>query len=503
MSLLAGAASAGPILDFIRSYDLNDYALGLAYTWSENPFIGASGSGFAYPYLTSFRHPAFTKDWFLIRDADIGFRYVTEKEWEFGVVGRLQTLGLGGKDNDQVLGLNERRWSAEAGPTIGWRGWPVHFSLTTYWELPNRHDGTTTDFAILLPREWDRGYLVPSLEFTYMSQDYADYYFGVSPSEVAPGRPEYRPGSAINTELVVRLGYEISPQWLFTTTVGLEFLDSTITDSPIVDKDQLWSASIALAYNADLFQPRDYDTSLGRRQSIEFRVGAFASNVSSRVSRDAPGGGRGEEIDLEDLLGVEDTQTVLQVDTIFRLAFFHRLEVGYFELDRRGATTLQRDIDFGDETFPAGTDVTTKMSSETLRFTYGYSLMRDSQKELGVSAGLHYTRFDTRLSSETTGQTERADVKVPLPTIGVFGSLALGQKWLLAADINLFGLEFDRFEGVAAFLNLRLQRNFGESFNAGLGFNYYGTRIESEEEDSSGVIRSDRYGPLLYFGMRF
>ena len=83
-------AQAGPLIDFIRDYDLNDYSLGVAVSASQNPYEGSSSSTFAYPYLTSFRHSAFTDDWLLIRDENLGFRYITESDWEFGVIGRAE-----------------------------------------------------------------------------------------------------------------------------------------------------------------------------------------------------------------------------------------------------------------------------------------------------------------------------------------------------------------------------------------------------------------------------
>ena len=88
---------------------------------------------------------------------------------------------------------------------------------------------------------------MPALKFTYMSDDYSDYYFGVSQVEMTPSRPEYQPGSVVNTWAGFTVGYRLSPQWLLTSTVGLEFLDSAVTASPIVDRDQLWSASVGLA----------------------------------------------------------------------------------------------------------------------------------------------------------------------------------------------------------------------------------------------------------------
>ena len=59
--LTSESAYAGKLLDYIRNYDLNDYALGVSLSLGETPYTGADNSAFAYPYLTSFRDSAFTK----------------------------------------------------------------------------------------------------------------------------------------------------------------------------------------------------------------------------------------------------------------------------------------------------------------------------------------------------------------------------------------------------------------------------------------------------------
>lgn len=70
--LVSEASSAGSFLDHIRSYDLNDYALGVSFSVSESPYAGGSSSLLAYPYLTSFRNASFTDDWLLISEGDPG-----------------------------------------------------------------------------------------------------------------------------------------------------------------------------------------------------------------------------------------------------------------------------------------------------------------------------------------------------------------------------------------------------------------------------------------------
>ena len=497
-----GSAHAGRILDYFRTYDLNDYSLGLSFSISQNPYVGTENSTIVYPYLTSFTHPAFTDNWFLIRGENIGVRYVSKSDWEFGVIGRLQTRGSGSSDNDELLGLEERRWAIETGPMIGWRGWPVHIHYRFYWDVTNRTDGTTSEIEFSLPRDLDRGYFVPAIRFAYLSDEYSDYYFGVAEQEATLTRPEYEPGAVINTWVGFTLGYELTPKWLLSTTVGLEFLDSAVTDSPIVDRDQLWSVRVGLAYNADVFQPRDYD--YGQQpQAIEIRLSSFNSSIDTQVSRDASDGQLGDEIDLEDFLGVADEETLFQFDALFRVAYYHRLELGYFELRRNGQTLLERDVNFGDETFVAGTEVETSVESKHVRLAYSYSLMRDRQKELGVTAGLAYSQFETGLRANDTQQSERLKVNAPLPTLGVFGSVAVGGKWRLGADINVFALDFDQYDGYMAYLNLGLDRRFGDVVSAGIGYNLYGMQLNAKDDDLNGTFKIRYHGPKLYVSFLF
>ena len=500
---VAESAFAGALMDYLRSYDLNDYAFGVALSVSQSPYSGGEDSTFAYPYLTSFHDSAFTDDWFLIRDGDMGFRWVSEGGWELGLVGRVQTQGLGTSDAPELSGLDEREWTLELAPFIGWRGWPVHINLTTYTEILDRHDGLTSDLALSLPYESSRGYFVPSVEFIHRDQDYTNYYYGVSAAEALPTRPEYQAGDSLNTAFKVRWGYAITDKWLLSGTAGLEFLDSSISDSPIVSEDKLWSASIGVAYNANIFQPRVSDRKFPRQPRFEIRLGAFNDNIESKIVRESSAGTPGSEIDLDDLLGISTQETVAQLDAIFRIGNYHRLEIGYFEISRNGATILQEPLTIGDEEFSIGATLESSFESEILRFGYAYSLMNDDQKELGVMAGLHYSKFKTVILDPDSGQQAASSVTTPLPVIGVHGSVALGQKTTLGARIQIFRMDFDQFEGSLNYATLDLQQHFGENFSIGLGYNYYAYKLSSKEDSSRGSLEVRHQGPVLFTSLHF
>jgi len=490
-------------LDYIRNYDLNDYAFGIALSTEQNPYAGSKNGTIAYPYLTSFRDSAFTDDWFLIRDGGLGARWNSDNGWELGAIARVQTLGLGNHDSEDLLGIADRKWTIEAGPTIGWRGWPVHISWTTFFEPTDRHAGSISQFAVSLPMEWSRGYVVPSIEATYQSNDYVDYYYSVTAAEATASRLEYVPGSATNTALRIRWGYALSDDWLLSGRLGVELLDSEISASPIVDRDRIWSATLGLAYNANIFQPREYDGSAPVLPQFDIKVGAFQDHIDSQVTRDTSNGVPGFAVDIEEILGAPGEKTVLQLDGTLRFGHYHRLELGFFELNRNAVVTLENDINFGDELFIAGTEVDSHINAKTLTVSYGYSLIRDAQKEIGIMGGVHYTSVDTNIASAASGQAERSNAATPLPIIGAFASLFLKEKLTVNAKLQMFRSDFGQYEGSMNYASIDIQRRFGEHVSVGMGYTIYDMKLRSRDSDVNGYLKIRHHGPAAFVSVGY
>jgi hypothetical protein len=129
--------------------------------------------------------------------------------------------------------------------------------------------------------------------------------------------------------------------------------------------------------------------------------------------------------------------------------------------------------------------------------------MRDRQKELGVTAGLAYSRFETGLRANDTQQSERLKVNAPLPTLGIFGSVAVGSKWQLGVDINVFALDFDQYDGYMTYMTLGLDRKFGNVFAAGIGYDLYRIHLNARDDDLRGSFKIRHHGPKLYLSFLF
>ena len=116
-----------------------------------------------------------------------------------------------------------------------------------------------------------------------------------------------------------------------------------------------------------------------------------------------------------------------------------RLELEYFQVDRSRTRATTEDIDWGDQTFPAGTLVETEFNVAVTRLSCGYSFFKRPDKELGVALGFHVTDIKASLSG-SGGNAETGKVLAPLPVLSMYGQVALTDIWALAGRLDWFKL---------------------------------------------------------------
>ena len=224
-------AIATGVLDHIRSYDLNDFAFGVAVKSTESAYIDSDNSTFAFRYLTSFRYPAFTDDWLVLSDGNLGARWIGRNDWVIGAVGRINTLGTGSSAVEDLLGLELRTWTIEVAPLVEYRGWPIQINYRYYVDTLDRYGGTTSELKFSLPKDYEWGYLVPGISLLRSDANHNDDDYGVSEIESLPGKQEYIPGAGTNLDASPTWGYAIYSKWLLSGSIRYEWLSPEITNT--------------------------------------------------------------------------------------------------------------------------------------------------------------------------------------------------------------------------------------------------------------------------------
>jgi outer membrane protein len=149
-------------------------------------------------------------------------------------------LGIEGmKDRDPAfelgLGLkNQMTWG--------------QFVLEGVFDATGVYEGYELSATYSYPKQSGRWMIEPAIGLQLQSSDLVDYYHGVTLSEARVDRPAYQGDQAINTFASLTVGYSINAQLLAIAGMEQLALDTSITDSPIVDEDQIRKVYLGLIY---------------------------------------------------------------------------------------------------------------------------------------------------------------------------------------------------------------------------------------------------------------
>ena len=99
--------------------------------------------------------------------------------------------------------------------------------------------------------DWQIGKLQLQPQVTFAARDARlnNYYYGVRPSEATATRPEFEPGSGVNTEFGLSAVYRLSERWRLLGGVTSKHWSAGVRASPIVENRPQLAGQIGAAYD--------------------------------------------------------------------------------------------------------------------------------------------------------------------------------------------------------------------------------------------------------------
>ena len=238
------------------------------------------------------------------------------------------------------------------------------------------------------------------------------------------------------------------------------------------------------------------------RDRFYFGAGAFFPQTTTQAQLDSSRLGVGTNIDFEQSLDMARSKTVPSFFGRWRFADRWRIDAEYFELNRSGERTLDRDVQWGELLFPAGSGVTSRFDFSDLRVSVGYAFFRAPDKELGVGFGLHLASYDVSLSTRTQG-SDGEDVLAPLPVLSIYGQFALTDRWAVGSRLDRFSLSYDKYDGSLTSLGLDLTYQPFRHLGFGAGYRGLFIRMDAEGDRATLRFRQTFEGPLLFVNASF
>ena len=126
----------------------------------------------------------------------------------------------------------------------------------------------------------------------------------------------------------------------------------------------------------------------------------------------------------------------------------------YFDARNSRSKVLDRQVNWGDNVYNIGANVTSENEFMVGALGYEYAFMRAPTYEVAASIGLHVTEFTLKLSGDATVNgvpTSKAvqsnSVTAHLPVIGLRGAWVVTPNILLEAQGQFFKIKVDEVDG--------------------------------------------------------
>ena len=239
-------------------------------------------------------------------------------------------------------------------------------------------------------------------------------------------------------------------------------------------------------------------------------VGAFGASIDSGVELERTKTGNGTSIDLEDDLNFDDSDTLPTFLLNWRITNRSRVSLEYLTVGQGNSGQARRDITWDGVEYEAGVKLKSNMDLDVGRLFFGYSLLKDDRKEIGLGLGLHYLAIDSAIAGEAridgvpVGRVERGfDDWAVLPNIGFYANYALSSKWLINARIDWISADIGDYDGTLWNNEAAIQYQMFDNVGIGLAYRYMSFDIAADKSNKYWAIDLDYGGPLLFLTVNF
>lgn len=249
------------------------------------------------------------------------------------------------------------------------------------------------------------------------------------------------------------------------------------------------------------FQDNYADDLPWHARRFKISAGAFFPVNNTEVQVGTNNGNAGTKIDLEDDLGFKKSSSSFMANFEWRISRRSRLGSEYFILNRGASKTLQRQIEFKDETYEINTRVSSFFDVQIARIYYGYAFLSKPKFEAGLLIGAHVLFGDVGIRAEanqaSTEYRNNFAFTAPLPDVGIWGEFVLGKRFGLYANANYLSAKVDNISGRIISYNISLLYNVYENFSLTAGYTGLNFRIEDYKERVNGFLKWGYNGPSI------
>ncbi len=218
------------------------WALGLVVMPEKKPYRDYDNKTEVLPFFT------YENRWVRVAGPGLELKLGQDGPVRWGLTASYAGDGYKSEDSPYLSGMADRKSSFWLGARMGLRTDLATFSAEWSADASSKSQGQKIKLGV--ERRFSVGSLgiTPRLTATWLDSKYVQYYYGVESNEARAGRTAYNAGSAVNTELGLRMDYQLARQHMVFADLGVTSLGNSIKNSPLVSRNNVPEVRLGYMY---------------------------------------------------------------------------------------------------------------------------------------------------------------------------------------------------------------------------------------------------------------
>lgn len=218
------------------------WALGVVVMPENKPYRDYDNKTEALPFFT------YENRWVRVAGPGLELKLSQDGAVRWGLTANYAGDGYKAKDSPYLSGMADRKSSFWLGARVGLRTDLATFSAEWSGDASSKSQGQKIKLGV--ERRFTMGSLgvTPRLTATWLDSKYVQYYYGVESSEARAGRAAYNGGSTVNTELGLRMDYQLARQHIVFADLAVTALGTSIKNSPLVERSNIPEVRLGYMY---------------------------------------------------------------------------------------------------------------------------------------------------------------------------------------------------------------------------------------------------------------
>jgi hypothetical protein len=212
---------------------------------------------------------------------------------------------------------------------------------------------------------------------------------------------------------------------------------------------------------------------------------------------------QGSDVDLENDLGFDNSDTSFRVDGYYRFAEKHRVDFSVFDFSRNSRYVIDEEIEWQDEIYPINAELISNFDVTIYKVAYTYSFLQREKGYLGLTAGLYIADLDVGIKAAQFNRQSTGGVTAPLPVFGFRGEYQLSDKWLLRGSAEIFAFKYGDFSGSLDDIYVGIDYQLFEHTALGVGYNRVSFNLDVEKAAFNGSLDWQYSGGLVFVKFNF